>query len=343
MGLLQNSYSRIDPSTSTSRRGFLSNAGATASLAVGGALSSAIAFKPPNAAHAVVPITDKDAESGNIIGSGGMSPRKVRPPSKDKVPRQNLALDFAVMLTRSSYIEAAQLEIIPVNQLERDLYLVRTAEYQPYVKAAAASNSGSTVVRQGDLTDPYYFDFMSGVQYMTINRAMHDPEKDYDQLEPIMNDDGTQSTNFNKVSIHRALPDEMLIPTYDARVGSTILSYMKDTYKGSGIGLPHIDEPRPGNTALLETFSQLIKLFLINGFAWEGKVDLVSSSSTSTFCFNLQNPATVWSSQIVAKSPVRNDFLRKTVVQLVKSMGYNVVSSSVKLHGNSELTYLTIN
>lgn len=332
----------VDPSPPPpTRRGFLSTAATSALGGVGIGLSGGvIAFlAAPRRALAVVPITSEQAEKG--IG-GGLS-RKVRPPPKDKVPRQPLALDFAVMLTRSSYIETAQLEIVPVNQLERDMYLVRTAEYQPYQKATAGA------VKQGDLTDPYYFDFMSLVQYLTINRAVQDPQRDFDQMEPITNDDGTQSLDFKQVSIHRTLPDTMLIPTHHERVGNTILSYM-DRYKGSGIDLPTFDgKPRLGNDAMLQTFSQLVRLFLVNGFAWEGKAELVPSkvggggdSGGGTFRLTLDNPATLWSSQCLAREPLRNDFLRKTAVQLARSMGYTVSSSSAKLQGNSEVTYLTI-
>lgn len=315
----------------SSRRGFLS----TATISAFGT-ASALTFQQK--AQAVVPLTDKEADSG--IG-GGIA-RKVRPPQKDKVPRQDLALDFAVMLTRSSYIETAQLEIVPVNQLERDMYLVRTAEYQPYLKAAV---SGGAPVRQGDLTDPYYFDFMSGVQYLTINRAMKDPQKDFDQQEPIQNEDGTQSTRFKTVSIQRTMPDDFLIPTFDERVGNTILSFIKDRYKDAGIGLSLFDTAKPGSAAMLQVFSELVNLFLINGFAWEGKASLMSSENadgTMSFSLSLQNPATLWSSQLLKKAPVANDFLRKTAVQLAKSMGYSIVSSSSQLKGNTELTQLVL-
>mmetsp|Transcript_9623 Transcript_9623/g.17496 ORF Transcript_9623/g.17496 Transcript_9623/m.17496 type:complete len:351 (+) Transcript_9623:255-1307(+) len=321
-------YNPTTNTISNSRRGFLSTGAASAF----GTLS--LSVFPTQHARAVEPLTSEEADAG--IG-GGVT-RKLRPPSKDKVPRQKLALDFAVMLTRSSYIEAAQLEIVPVNQLERDMYLVRTSEYQPYVKATEGA------VKQGDLTDPFYFDFMCAVQYLTINRALQDPQKDFEQLEPIQNEDGTQSTEFRKVSIRRTLPDNLLIPTYEARVGATILSFLNDRFKDSEIGLLKLDTPRPGTAAMLQTFSQLLNLFLINGFAWEGKAELVSEKAdgSPTFRFLLRNPATLWSSKCLANAPVRNDYLRKTAVQLAKSMGYTVASSSVKLEGNSECTYLKL-
>lgn len=333
--LLLSSKFRSYPRPSSSRRDFLSKSSAACIL---GAFSVVLPLATPQKAHAVVPLSETEAKAG----IGGGASRKIRPPSRKNCPRQDLALDFAVMLTRSSYIETAQLEIIPVNQLERDMYAVRTNEYQPYLKAV---NAAGDVVRQGDLTDPYYFDFMSAVQYMTINRALEDPERDFEQLEPIINSDGTQSPDFKKVSIQRKVPDNRLIPTYDERVGATILTFIQDRYKNTGIGLPQFDDaPRPGKERMLQTFSQLINLFLINGFAWEGKAELVSEKGdgSSTFRLMLQDPATLWSSQVLAKAPLRSDFLRKTAIQLVRTMGYSVTTSSTKLQGNSEITTLTI-
>lgn len=315
----------------SSRRGFLS----TATLATLGVMTPAI-LAPTKPALAVAPITTQEAEAGKL--GGGLS-RKIQPPNPSKVPRQPLALDFVILLTRAAYAETVQLEIVPGNQLERDMYAVRQAEYQPYVTRV---NQAGGVVKQGDLTDPYYFDYTSLSQFLTINRAMQSPERDYEQLEAIQNDDGTQSSDYKPISIHRTLADKDLIPAYDQRVGMGILNYFQDRYKGTAIALPQFDEPA---TELLPAMQQLAKLFLINGFCWEAKAELVSDKpekGSATFRFTLDNPATLWSSQCLEKSAVRNDFLRKTAQPYLESMGYQVSSYSVKLQNNKEVTTIAI-
>jgi hypothetical protein len=277
-----------------------------------------------------------------------------KPPSTKDVPRQKLSLDFAALLMRSSYVETAQLEIGPVNQLERDMYLVRTAEYEPYL------SSVNGPVQQGDITDPYYFDFMSFVQYVTINRALKDPETEYDQQEPITGEGGLQSTKFDTVHVKRTLPDDVLVATHEQRVGTAILNFLTDRFGGTPAAVPTTaaafdgdpQRRRPENVQVLQqALTKLVNLFLISGFAWEGKAELIVKGNgssrgkgTTTFLLTLENPATLWSAQCLARqrAPLRNDFLLKTAKELVKSMGYEVASSSVKVEGNKELSYLTV-
>jgi hypothetical protein len=238
----------------------------------------------------------------------------------------------------------------------------RTSEYQSYVQRA-----GSVV--QGDLTDPkYYFDYISCVQYLVINRAMNDPETDFEELQPKEGDptSGAYNSELQTVRVHRTVPNELLVATHDERVGTSIFDYIQDTYRGTEIELP--DFAAAGESAgrgppnideVHQSLAQLVKLFRINGFALGGSVQQIAaknkkapsastvgtkSSSTTTFLLTLQAPATLWSASWLdkQKAPVRNDFLLKTAKQLVQSMGYSVVSSSVKIKGDEELSYLTI-
>ena len=325
---LQTSPRRHD-NANLERRTFLTK---TAASAFAGVLSTiAVPVQP---SQAVALLTEKEAEAG--IGL----PRRMRPnpPSPKKVPRQKLDLDFAVLLTRSSYVEAAQLDIGPVNQLERDMYLVRTSEYQPYRKSVES-------VQQGDLTDPAYFDYMSFVQYSTINRALKDPEREYEQPEQITDAEGMPSSTESKtVLVKRTLPDELLVPTHEDRVGKTAYDFLNDRFAATPIALPQFDT-RPDATQVQEALTKLVNLFVISGLAWEGKAELVQTKGgKSSFLLTLNNPATLWSAQCLAKqnAPLRNDYLLKTARYYVKCMGYTVSSSSVKLDGNKELSYLTI-
>ena len=321
--LLSETPPTTNPSIRSSRRGFLATAAAFGGVTL-----------LPQPSSAVVPITPKEIDAG--VGLARW--KRPKPPAR-KISRQDLAQDFAIMLIRSSYIETVQLEIGPMNQLERDMYLVRTAEYEPYRNLVEA-------VKQGDLTDPYYFDYMSLVQYLTINRALKNPQTEYDQQEPIMEDNGLQSSRFNAVHIKRSLPDDMLVSTHDERVGTAILGYLNDIFGNTSIAIPKFNsEDKPSHAQVLQALKQLINLFLVNGFAWEGKAELVKSNNKSgTFLLTLSNPATLWSAQCLEKAnfPLRNDFLLKTAKQLVTSMGYTVTSSAVKIDGNKELSYLII-
>lgn len=301
---------------------------------VSSAAAALTAVTWPGTARAVPPLSK--ADEGRIHKQMAA----VQPPTT--LPRQQLALDFAVSLTRSSYVETDQLDIIPVNQLERDMYQVRTTEYEPY-----AQRTGFFI--QGDLTNPKYFDYMSAVQYLIINRAIQDPDTDFDELQPVQGDPDSESYDpkWETVHVHRSVPVQDLVSTHDARVGASILDYVRDTYDGTPIALPKFStSPRPSLDEVEQSLAQLVKLFLINGFGWEGEVEKRSnkSATTGTFVLTLDAPATLWSATCLqrAKLPLRNDFLLKTAKQLVQSMGYAVESSRVKLQGNQEISTLTI-
>lgn len=63
------------------------------------------------------------------------------------------------------------------------------------------------------------------------------------------------------------------------------------------------------------SFSQLVKIFIINGFAWDGASQLVSSaqpdSGTCEFLLSLGTPATLWGGQCLRRqrAPLGNQFL----------------------------------
>jgi hypothetical protein len=62
-----------------------------------------------------------------------------------------------------------------------------------------------------------------------------------------------------------------------------------------------------------------VKLFLINGFAWDGSTSLATagdinnpdSAAGAEFCLTLVAPATVWGGKALQqqKAPLQNDFL----------------------------------
>jgi hypothetical protein len=68
---------------------------------------------------------------------------------------------------------------------------------------------------------------------------------------------------------------------------------------------------------VLESLSQLVKLFLLNGYAWDGSASLVSSTAAESgaagaeFCLRLVAPATLWGGQALQqqRAPLSNDFL----------------------------------
>lgn len=178
--------------------------------------------------------------------------------------------------------------------------LTRTspAEYEPYTKAL-----GPGMVQQGDLTDPYYFDFISFAQYLAINREItQDPPMVFTEKQPIdVGEDQPQQFVDRVVRRDPSITNDRLASEHSLRVGATVLDRLDEIFRDSlatwaqrapGSGRPSADQ-------MLGYFSQLVKLFLINGFAWDGGASISSSSDVSTteFTLVLVSPATIWGSQ----------------------------------------------
>lgn len=103
---------------------------------------------------------------------------------------------------------------------------------------------------------------------------------------------------------------------------------------------------------------QLVKLFLINGYAWDGNVAITKEGpnklgggdATGTeFSIALISPATIWSSQALELrnkagfgGGIVNTFLLSTAKELVARMGYDIASSSTSFDGTKEISTFTI-
>ena len=96
------------------------------------------------------------------------------------------------------------------------------------------------MVQQGDLTDPYYFDFISFAQYKTINREITmDPPMIFEEQQPIdQGDDKPQK--FATVVIKRdpKLANSMLGPEHNRRVGNLIVNRLQELYTGTDVSIP---------------------------------------------------------------------------------------------------------
>ena len=101
---------------------------------------------------------------------------------------------------------------------------------------------------------------------------------------------------------------------------------------------------------VLASLTQLVKLFLINGYAWEGKAFASKpaagpDASGAQFSIDLTAPANIWSGQALqlrnkgtAGGGISNSFLLTTANELVSRMGYEVASTSISYEGTKEIT-----
>ena len=79
-------------------------------------------------------------------------------------PRRKLEQDFAVLLMRSSYAAADELDFVAMDVFQKDFFMFRTSEYSDYLDALQGAP-----MMQGDLRDIKYLDFISFAQHDTIS------------------------------------------------------------------------------------------------------------------------------------------------------------------------------
>jgi hypothetical protein len=198
--------------------------------------------------QAAEPVQSKDTDSLLAIMK-----RKLRP-KPPKVLRRKLSQDFAVLLMRSSYNALDELDCVAMDQFQRDFFLIRSSEYQDYTKAL-----GDGMVQQGDLTDPYYFDFISFVQYRTINRELtQDPPYVFQEMQPVEQEQQAESdvakTKFVSVVVRRdpRLTNAMLVPTHSSKVGSAILDRLDEIFGSTDSRIPKLGNRPAAGTLFLK-------------------------------------------------------------------------------------------
>lgn len=303
-------------------------------------LSKLIAFpllSSANVASAAPPMT-----LGESDGLGARAERALRP-KPPKILRPKLNQDFAVLLMRSSYNALDEIDCVAMDQFQRDFFLIRQAEYSSYV-----SSLGPGLVEQGVLTNPYYFDFISFAQYATISREIaQDPPFVFEEQEPVeVGPNAPQKFVTAVIKRDPSLKNEMLASEHDRLVGDAILNRLNELFDGTGSAIPKLSPETMSEESSLASLSQLVKLFLINGFAFDGSVSISKplSSGSVQFCIELSSPANLWSGKCLAqrRADPRNDFVLKTAKALLRKAGCLVESSSVKYDGNKETSYITV-
>jgi hypothetical protein len=311
------------------RRSFISVVTAT----IGSSLSQWIL---PQVALGAPPMT-----LGEVDGLKARLDRSLRakPP---KVLRSNMNLDFAVLLMRSSYNALDLIDCVAMDQFQRDFFLLRQAEYQNYVEQL-----GPGIVQQGILTDPYYFDFISFAQYATISREINNmPETIFEEQQPQESADGEQQKFVTRV-IRRdpTISNNELASRHSRLVGKAVIDRLNEIFGNTTSDIPPIPTSLLDQQAILSSLTQLMKLFLLNGFAFDGNVAVVNQDSSGTeFCITLRNPANLWSGKALKQRGANpcNCFLLIAALELVSRSKLRVVSSSVKYDSNTEKSYLKI-
>ena len=144
-----------------------------------------------------------------------------------------------------------------------------------------------------------------------------DPPMVFSEKQPVeVGEDEPQQFVTRVVRRDPSLSNAMLPSEHDRRMGTAILNRLDDVFGKTPSALPVVTAAgnRLSNDEILSALQQLVKLFLVNGYAWDGSVSRVESSSASgqqQFCLTLTSPASLWGTRSLHQEgkPLLNDFL----------------------------------
>jgi hypothetical protein len=211
---------------------------------------------------------------------------------------------------------------VPPSAAEKDMFLLRQNEWDSYKDQLA--------VKQGDLADPNYFDFMSFVQYATIANGMRNGKQVFNEL---IDANGTSIFVSRAAAVPPSPLDNAALPFAHAdRVGDRILDWMDETFPKIA---PKVPKGKVTGAAILEGLEQLSAIFQIQEYMLSATVTPLASGGglsgggggsgggLSGVSWTLVAPATLWSSQVLAvrgDTPT-NDFAAKAALAYLRRCG----------------------
>ncbi|KAL0035664.1 hypothetical protein WJX79_006735 [Trebouxia sp. C0005] len=211
------------------------------------------------------------------------------PPEPVAFPRKVLDQRFAVLLLRSTYDAVDALDFIAMDQFQIQFWKTRQAEYEPYLLQYSPIR-----VRQGDLTDPLYFDFISFAQYSTVGTII---PKGLQVFKEFCEDCPDQSKTVRRDATFKdnsALPAQVALRTGDFIYDGLRNGFREEIFPGT-------PEPLTASQSALvpERVQKLLSVFVDRGFAIKAQVTAENTAANKlngggAFTVRMEAPANLW-------------------------------------------------
>mmetsp|Transcript_12061 Transcript_12061/g.28257 ORF Transcript_12061/g.28257 Transcript_12061/m.28257 type:complete len:385 (-) Transcript_12061:167-1321(-) len=310
---------RLEPHVA--RRGFISLAPAAVTL-----------LTAPNPASADF-FGGKGGADGSPVGSASLrrAVEMKRRPKPGLGPRPKLEQDFAVLLMRTSYNVADELDFVAMDQFQKDFFLFRSDEYLDYKNALEGAP-----MMQGDLRNAMYLDFISFAQHGTISTEMKNAKTVFDEAYSLPKkdeNDDDEPLKWTTRTIRRdpTLPTNSELPAaFDAQVGDKIYAWLYDRYNLPAGGVGHLDvAPGLSPSQITAGVELILNWMKINGYmrSFEMKSSSSSTNPLGTQSFQLdirlESPATLWSQEVLSQigSLVGNAYEVKVILAYLRACG----------------------
>ena len=241
-------------------------------------------------------------------------------PDAVSVLRPTLALPLAVALLRSTYNAIDELDVYPMDQFQIAMWKTRQRSYEAYRRLI-----DPLLMKQGDLTNALYFDYMSFAQFSALNAILNKENGRPDmEFEEKLGFDGEvkKVTRDEKFATHKEI-----IPAMAFLIGRNIYNYLKygfDLTESEPFEGPVPDFIQQGNAnseAIKSAVDTMMKVFLNYGFCSEFSTSF--GEDEGRLVVKLAGPAMLWSIGALEAEGCRivNDYIGYVLSYFLKMSG----------------------
>jgi len=242
------------------------------------------------------------------------------PPDPVKVPRKSLDQKFAVLMMRSAYETADALDFIPMDEFQVKFWKLRQAEYSPYTLQYSP-----IIIRQGQLTDPLYFDFISYAQYALLAKEMPRGRQVFEEFCEIEED--CPGDRKRVVRRDQTLSDNKLLPAaMEAGIGDKMYAGLVKGFEGETWGGPPPLNKSASFEEVVAGVRRIVDIFVEKGYAIKGEVGEVvprKAGNGGSFVVRFQGPCNLWGIQRLGsiRAPLVNAMDAMTVAAFLRASG----------------------
>jgi len=233
------------------------------------------------------------------------------PPQPVSLPRRNLGPAFAVLLLRSGYEVADYLDFIAMQEFQRSFWLLRQSEWEPLT-----IQYSPITIKQGELSDPNYFDFIAAMQFTTITASMKNGIQTFREYCGEECPEGTEG-EYQLVTRVPELQDNTLLPAkFEMELGTMLYNGLRQGFNGTVFNPPAPLNPQCSTEEVINGVRALLKVFKDQGYCINAEVlDIKPGVEPDSISFkvSLTGPANLWALQSIASKrgnlfPVYNAF-----------------------------------
>ena len=169
----------------------------------------------------------------------------------------------------------------------------RQSEYEPYTL-----QYDPIKIKQGDLTDPNYFDFIAFSQSLTVSQEAAHGRQVFEEFG-CEEEECPPETSYKLVTRNPLLKDNALLPgEWERQTGDKIYEGLVEGFRGQVFGGPkpcNSNGKNCGSEELVVGIRQILDIFEKNGFAL--KCTMTQQSDGSSFIIKVEGGANLWAIQ----------------------------------------------